>query len=165
MQIKIGNSYWKSKKANKTRRYTTPVISLYVQLITGLFSHVCLRFIWLRLWKTFRFSGIFLSVKRHNGLMSFRSNRYSILFKNMYNRNWAGLVNKAILCFLCLEIRTTWWKIIKGNNTSLREGKLTKKKSGQTFLIKKKTLISVLKIPCIVCMQLRWMRNRPQLLG
>lgn len=166
MQIKIRNSYWKSKKANKTRRYTTPVISLHVQLITGLFSHMCLRFIWLRLWKTFRFSGIFLTVKRHKGLMSFRSNTYSILFKNMYNRNLAGLVNKAILCFLCLEIRITWWKIIKGNNTSLREGKLTKKKSGQTLLIKrKKHLISVLKIPCTVCMKLRWMRNRLPALG
>lgn len=159
MQIKIGNSYWKSKKTNKTRRYTTPAISLYVQLITEPFSHACLSFIWLLLWKTFRFSGIFLTVKRHNGLISFRNNRYSILFKNMKNRNGAGLVNKAILCFLRLEIRITWWKIIKGNNMSLREGKLTNKKSGQDLLMKF-SLNSVLKIPCTVSLQLRWMRNR-----
>lgn len=41
MQIKIGNSYWKSKKANKTQRYTAPVISLHTQLITEFFRPVC----------------------------------------------------------------------------------------------------------------------------
>lgn len=35
MQIKIGNSYWRSRKANKTRRSTMPVISLYIQLSTS----------------------------------------------------------------------------------------------------------------------------------